>query len=255
MIEPPGRAGERRYRRGIVLLPSIVTLGNLFCGYACVVYAMRGDLATAAPFIGIAIVLDMLDGRLARMTHTTSAFGLEFDSLADVVSFGLAPAVLAFAWGLGELGRIGWAAGFIYVTAAAMRLARFNIQSTAQLDKRYFVGLPSPAAAGIPAATVFAFPYPLVGSVQAVAAVAIVLLPAALMVSTVRFRSFKDINFGHRQTYTPLIVVAALIVVIWADPRIALVVIAYGYVLSALAEFALSRLRARREHPPPAAGP
>jgi len=253
MTEPAAEAGERRYRRGIVLLPSIVTVGNLFCGYACVVYAMRGDLATAAPFIGIAVVLDMLDGRLARMTHTTSAFGVEFDSLADVVSFGLAPAVLAFAWGLTELGRVGWAAGFIYVTAAAMRLARFNIQSASQLDKRYFVGLPSPAAAGIPAATVFAFPYPLVGSIQAVAAVAIVLIPAALMVSTVRFRSFKDINFGHRRTYTPLIVVAVLIVVIWADPRIALVVIAYGYVLSALAEFVLSRLRARREPPPPAA--
>src|SRR5688572_20711643 len=182
----------RRYRRGIFLLPSIVTVGNLFCGYACLVYAMRGDLATAAPFIGFAIVLDMLDGRIARMTNTASAFGLEFDSLADVVSFGLAPAILAFAWGLYELGRFGWAAGFIYVTATAMRLARFNIQTgVSHLDKRYFVGMPSPAAAGLVAATVFVFPYLLSGLAQNIAAILVVLVPAALMVSTMRFRSFK----------------------------------------------------------------
>ena len=105
------------------------TLANMFCGYACIVYAMRGELATAAPFIGFAIVLDMLDGRIARMTGTTSAFGVEFDSLADVISFGVAPAILSFQWGLHPLGRIGWAAGFLFVAAAAVRLARFNIQS------------------------------------------------------------------------------------------------------------------------------
>ena len=123
---------EPRKRRGIVLLPSLFTMGNMFCGYACVVYAMRGDLVTAAPFVGFAIVLDMLDGRLARLTNSTSAFGVEFDSLADVISFGVAPAVLAYAWGLSELGRVGWAAGFIYVAAAALRLARFNSQAAHQ---------------------------------------------------------------------------------------------------------------------------
>src|ERR671937_2868012 len=117
---------------------------------------MRGEYETAAPFIGFAIVLDMLDGRIARLTGTTSAFGLEFDSLADIVSFGVAPAVLSFAWGLQPLGRLGWAAGFMFVACAGMRLARFNIQTGG--DKRYFVGMPSPAAAAIPASTVFAFP-------------------------------------------------------------------------------------------------
>jgi CDP-diacylglycerol--serine O-phosphatidyltransferase len=242
----------RRYRRGIVLLPSIVTVGNLFCGYACIVYSMRGDLATAAPFVGIAIVLDMLDGRLARMTNTTTAFGLEFDSLADVVSFGLAPAVLAFAWGLSDLGRLGWAAGFIFVTAAAIRLARFNIQSTSHPDKRYFIGLPSPAAAGIPAATVFAFPYPAAGPVQTAAAIAVVLVPAVLMVSAVRFRSFKTLNFGHTRSYIPLFVFVGIIALIAAEPRAALLVIAYGYMLSGFVELMLTRLR-RREEPPPAA--
>ena len=114
---------------------------------------MRGQFHTAAPFIGVAIVLDMLDGRIARMTGSSSAFGVEFDSLADLISFGMAPAALTFQWGLAPLGRLGWAIGFIYLAAAAVRLARFNIQRVA--DKRYFVGLPSPSAAGIPAATIF----------------------------------------------------------------------------------------------------
>src|ERR1700737_1548008 len=100
-----------RFRRGVYLLPSLLTLGNMFCGYACVVFAMRGEYATAAPFIGFAIVLDMLDGRIARLTGTASAFGVEFDSLADVISFGMAPAILSFSWGLQPLGRLGWAAG------------------------------------------------------------------------------------------------------------------------------------------------
>ena len=111
---------RRHFRRGIYLLPSLFTVGNMFCGYACIMFAMRGDLVTAAPFIGIAIILDMLDGRIARMTNTTSAFGLQFDSLADVISFGMAPAILAFTWGLEPLGRLGWAAGFLFVSAAAM---------------------------------------------------------------------------------------------------------------------------------------
>ena len=154
------RRGDRpnRFRRGVFLLPSLFTVANLFCGYACVVYSTRSDFDTAALLIGIAMVLDTLDGFFARLTNSSSAFGVELDSLADVVSFGLAPAILAFTWGLAPLERLGWAAGFLYVTAAAMRLARFNIQSksssAAAGDKRYFVGLPSTAAASVFAATV-----------------------------------------------------------------------------------------------------
>src|SRR6266851_5150696 len=176
------RAADRprhRFRRGVYLLPSLLTMGNMFCGYACVVYAMRGEYKTAAPFIGIAVVLDMLDGRIARLTGTTSAFGLEFDSLADIISFGMAPALLSFAWGLSSLGRLGWAAGFLFVAAAAMRLARFNVQSAGGGDKRYFVGMPSPAAAAIPAATVFAYPWGLYDYRAALPALAMVLVPAA----------------------------------------------------------------------------
>src|SRR6516164_1203202 len=179
---------RNRLRRGVYLLPSLLTMGNMFCGYACVVYAMRGEYATAAPFIGFAVVLDMLDGRIARLTNTTSEFGVEFDSMADIISFGVAPAILSFSWGLQALGRLGWAAGFMFVAAAAMRLARFNIQSGSSGDKRYFVGMP------IPAATVFAYPEGLLDYRAALPALAMVLVPAALMVSTIRFRSFKTLD-------------------------------------------------------------
>ena len=245
------RTGDdlRHYRRGMFLLPSIFTVGNMFCGYACIVYAMRGELVTAAPFIGFAFVLDMFDGRIARMTNTTSAFGLEFDSLADIISFGLAPAVLAFAWGLSELGRLGWAAGFLYVVAAAIRLARFNIQTASHTDKRYFVGMPSPSAAGIVASTIFAWPYPLVGYPQAIAAVAVVLVPAALMVSTIKFRSFKTINFGWSASYMRVFLVAGLIAFIATEPRITLVLLAYGYLIAAFVEGVMLRFRSGRETP------
>jgi CDP-diacylglycerol--serine O-phosphatidyltransferase len=238
---------RRRFRRGVYLLPSLLTMGNMFCGYACVVYAMRGEFETAAPFIGFAIVIDGLDGRIARMTGTTSAFGVEFDSLADIISFGIAPAILSFAWGLQPLGRLGWAAGFMFVACAAMRLARFNIQSASGGDKRYFVGMPSPAAAAIPAATVFAYPVGLYDYRAALPALAMVIVPAILMVSTIRFRSFKTIDSQGRKPYTVLIFVAAGIMLIATHPRFMLVAIAYVYLASAFVGLAITRFKHRGE--------
>ena len=234
-----------RLRRGVYLLPSLLTMGNMFCGYACVVYAMRGEYATAAPFIGFAVVLDMLDGRIARLTNTTSEFGVEFDSMADIISFGVAQAILSFAWGLQSLGRLGWAAGFMFVAAAAMRLARFNIQSGGGGDKRYFVGMPSPAAAGVIAATVFAYPYGLYDYRAALPALAMVLVPAALMVSTIRFRSFKTLDSKNRRPYTVLIFVAAAIVAIATHPQWTLVVVAYVYLVSGIIGLAITRFKHR----------
>jgi CDP-diacylglycerol--serine O-phosphatidyltransferase len=242
------RADDRkrvRARRGVSLLPSLFTMGNMFCGYACIVYAMRGDFDTAAPFIGFAVVLDMLDGRIARLTGTSSDFGVEFDSLADVISFGVAPAMLSFAWALQPLGRLGWAAGFLFVAAAAMRLARFNIQSAAGGDKRYFVGMPSPAAAAIPAATVWAYPYAITDYRAALPALAMVVIPALLMVSTIRFRSFKTIDLQMRRPYTVLFLVAVAWMVFATHPRIVLVVVAYTYLASAFIGMAISRIRHR----------
>ena len=234
---------RQRFQRGVDILPTLFTLGNMFCGYACIVYAMRGEFETAAPFIGYSIVLDMLDGRIARMTGSASDFGVEFDSLADVISFGIAPAILSLSWGLQPLGRLGWLAGFLFLTAAAMRLARFNIQSGMGGDKRYFVGMPSPAAAGIPAATVFAYPYALTDYRAALPVLAMVLVPAALMVSTIRFRSFKSIDLQSRRSYTVVILLAAGIALIATHPRVVLVVLAYSYLASAFVGLAISRLR------------
>jgi CDP-diacylglycerol---serine O-phosphatidyltransferase len=242
------RATDRprhRLRRGVYLLPSLLTMGNMFCGYACVVYAMRGEYETAAPFIGFAYILDVLDGRIARLTGTTSEFGVEFDSMADIISFGMAPAILSFQWGLSTLGRLGWAAGFLFVAAAAIRLARFNIQSAAGGDKRYFVGMPSPAAAGIIAATVFAYPYGLYDYRAALPALALVLVPAVLMVSTIRFRSFKNLDSKGRRPYTVLIFVAAGIMLVATHPRFMLVAVAYGYLASGLLGLAVSRFKHR----------
>src|SRR5215213_2131757 len=234
-----------RFRRGVYLLPSLLTMGNMFCGYACVVYAMRGEYETAAPFIGFAVILDMLDGRIARLTGTTSEFGVEFDSMADIISFGMAPAILSFQWGLSALGRLGWAAGFLFVAAAAMRLARFNIQSATGGDKRYFVGMPSPAAAAIPAATVFAYPWGLYDYREALPALAMVLVPAVLMVSTIRFRSFKTLDSRTRRPYTVLIFVAAGIMLVATHPQAMLLVIAYSYLASAFVGLAITRFRHR----------
>src|SRR4051812_9833404 len=220
-------------------------MGNMFCGYACIVYAMRGEFDTAAPFIGFAVVLDMLDGRIARLTGTSSAFGVEFDSLADVISFGVAPAMLSFAWALQPLGRLGWAAGFLFVAAAAMRLARFNIQSAAGGDKRYFAGMPSPAAAAIPAATVWAYPYAITDYRAALPALAMVVVPALLMVSTIRFRSFKTIDLQSRRPYTVLIPIAAGIMLIATHPRFVLVALAYSYLASPFVGMAIMRFRHR----------
>ena len=240
---PAERRRSVHFRRGAYLLPSMFTIGNMFCGYACIVFAMRGEFHIAAPFIGIAFIMDALDGRVARLMGSTSAFGIQLDSLADVISFGMAPAILSFAWGLHELGRWGWAIAFLFVAAAALRLARFNIQTAAAPDKRYFVGMPSPAAASVPAATVFAWPYQIHDFTMALLVVPVVLVPAVLMVSTVRFRSFKDLNLGWRRSYVPLFIVVVVLAAVAAEPRLMLAVCAYAYLLSAFVGMAMTRVR------------
>jgi CDP-diacylglycerol--serine O-phosphatidyltransferase len=239
-----------RFRRGVFILPSLFTVANLFCGYACVVYSTRSDFDTAALFIGIAMILDTLDGFFARLTNSTSAFGVELDSLADVVSFGMAPAILAFTWGLWPLQRLGWAAGFLFVAAAAMRLARFNVQSSttsAAIDKRYFVGMPSPAAASVIASTVFWYPQGLHLRETALPALAMVLVPAVLMVSTIRFRSVKVMDVGWHRSYVVLLLPVVALIVIASHPRLALVVLSYAYVVAALGAWVYGRFNRRSQ--------
>ncbi len=202
---PPGRR-----RRGIYILPNLFTTAALFAGFYAIVQAMEGQFASAAAAIFVAMVLDGLDGRVARLTNTQSAFGAEYDSLADMVSFGAAPALIVYEWALKDLGNVGWIAAFIYCAGAALRLARFNT-TIDSADKRFFVGLPSPAAAALIAGMVW------VANDNDIAGADVVWLVAALtvfaglsMVCNVLFWSGKDINLRKS---VPFIVVIAVVLV------------------------------------------
>jgi CDP-diacylglycerol--serine O-phosphatidyltransferase len=220
-----------RQRRGIYLLPTVFTVGNLLCGFASLAAAQAGEFRRAAILIILAGVLDGLDGRIARLTGTTSEFGLEFDSLADVVSFGVAPAYLALTWSPMPEGRISLA--FLFLVCAATRLARFNIRATAGQDsRRFFAGLPSPAAAGLVAATAFTFPDPPAETWIAVVRTAVVVAAGLLMISRFRYRSFKEFDLKSRRSFTYVLAIAALLVPILAWPEGTLLLLAVLYTLS-----------------------
>ena len=222
----------RHLRRGIYLLPTLFTVGNLFCGFSSVVFSSIDRLETAALMILVAAVLDGLDGRIARLTGSTSAFGIEFDSLADIVSFGVAPAMLAFHWSLGP-GRIGWSLAFLFVVSAAMRLARFNIKTSAS-DKRFFIGLPAPMGGSVLASLVFTFPELADSRWVAIGLAVFVLCIAILMVSRVRYRSFRDLDLRNRRSYIFVLPIAAVLVAIVMRPKIVLPVLCGAYLLSGL---------------------
>lgn len=195
-------------RRGIYVLPNLFTTAALFCGFFAIVQAMQGAFERAAVAIFIAMVLDGLDGRVARLTRTQSAFGAEYDSLSDMVSFGVAPALVMYEWALNDMGRLGWIAAFIYCAGAALRLARFNT-TLEVIDKRYFQGLPSPAAAALVAGFVWVMmDFGIVGAQVRWPAAALTVFAGVSMVSNLRFYSFKDINLRKR---VPFFVVAALV--------------------------------------------
>jgi CDP-diacylglycerol---serine O-phosphatidyltransferase len=195
-------------RRGIYVLPNLFTTGALFCGFFAIVQAMQGQFELAAMAIFFAMVLDGLDGRVARLTHTQSAFGAEYDSLSDMVSFGVAPALVIYEWALTGTGRLGWIAAFIYCAGAALRLARFNT-TLEVVDKRYFQGLPSPSAAAVVAGFVWVMrDNQILGADVSWAALVITVFAGVSMVTNFRFYSFKDINLRKS---VPFIAVVALV--------------------------------------------
>jgi CDP-diacylglycerol---serine O-phosphatidyltransferase len=216
---------RERLSRGLFILPTLFTVGNLFCGYLSLWCSIRGTFELAAVLIIAAGILDALDGRIARMTHSTSEFGEEYDSLADLVSFGVAPAVLAYSWGLSDFHRLGWMASFLFVVCGSMRLARFNIQAHV-VDKKYFVGLPIPAAAGTLAAVVLATPERLVSRVWMGGLLVLTILLSYLMISTIRYRSFKDLDLRRRRPAWILPAIAVLFAVVAFRPELALASIA-----------------------------
>ena len=237
------RAPRRDIRRGVSLLPSLFTLANLFCGWSCVVHAMRGELETAAPFIGVAVVLDMLDGRIARMTGTTSEFGVQLDSLADLISFGMAPAVLAFAWGLAPLGRLGGASASCSSPPrrCAWRASTSRRTPTSATSSASRARPPRPSSPPRSSTTRRACST----RPEAFLGVVLVIVPALLMVSTIRFRSFKTIDIGERRGYQILIFLAALFALIVTYPHEVLLIMAYSYLASAFVGLALHKLRRR----------
>lgn len=236
------RRRSRPLQRGIYVLPSLLTTGNLFAGYYAIVATLHGEFRGAAIALGIAFILDGLDGRIARLTNTQSEFGAIYDSIADVVAFGAAPAVLMLSWGLWDLGRVGWIASFFYLTCTAIRLARFSVQGGSS-DRRFFVGLPCPAAAGVLAALALYWPERLESVAGARVLLALVLVTAALMVSKIRYRSFKNFDLRRPQPYTVIILLAMVIALVALDPENVLLFVAVMYLLSGPLEMLADRLR------------
>lgn len=275
---------ERRPRRAAYALPALFTAGNLFLGYLAIMKTFEGAMLVrsghigpnplfdaAAIAIGVAVLLDGLDGRIARLTNTTSEFGRELDSLADVITFGVAPAALAFVWGVAfvdgalagpyreQLQQAGYFAAFLFLLCGAMRLARFNLQSDAvpknpgKPGRKYFVGLPIPAAAGMVAAAVYASgSEPVAGWLYSLCWLVLILLLSLLMVSTWRYRSFKDLSLVRPRSPRSVVVVGSSIYLIWNYSRPALLAMAIFYVGSGIVVRAGGVLKRRfRPHPEP----
>ncbi len=211
--EPPL---EKVSQRGIYLLPNLLTTAALFAGFYAIVAAMKGLFDTAAIAIFVAMVADGLDGRVARLTHTQSPFGAQYDSLSDMAAFGIAPALVIYSWSLYHLGKLGWLAAFLYAAATALRLARFNTQVS---DKQYFQGLPCPSAAGLIASIVWmGSTYDIVGVAIAIPFAALTIAIAALMVSTIRYSSFKSVDFKGRVPFIKVVLAVFIIAAIALEP-------------------------------------
>lgn len=224
--------GDKKVRhRGVYLLPNLFTTAALFSGFYAIICAMHDRFDYAAIAIFVAMVFDGLDGRVARLTNTSSAFGEQYDSLSDMVSFGVAPALVVFNWGLADFGKVGWAAAFGFTACAALRLARFNTQ-IGTVDKSQFVGLASPSAAALIAAMVWVGHDVEVGWGVATGATLITILAALLMVSNVGYSSFKGIDFRGRVPFVAMLAVVLIFVVISIDPARVLLVIAASYAFS-----------------------
>mgnify|MGYP000473521580 CR=1 FL=1 len=245
------------FEKGIYLLPNLMTTAGLFAGFYAVIAGIQGEFALGAIAILLAMIFDGLDGRIARMTNSCSAFGAEYDSLADMVSFGLAPALLMYQWVLHDFGKLGWLVAFIYTVAAALRLARFNTQ-VGVADKRYFQGLPSPAAAALLAGLIwvvesnrnhleagFEGGQALVG----ITALVLTVFAGVMMVSNVRFSSFKEFNLKGKVPFMTLLVVVLVFVIITLEPAMLLFIIFFIYAFSGpvITLLTLKKTRALRQ--------
>ena len=221
-----------KMRRGIYILPNLFTTGNLFCGFWAIISVFQEKFFYAAVAILLACVFDILDGKVARLSGATSKFGVQYDSLADLVSFGIAPALLAFSWALRPYGKFGWLAAFLFVVCGALRLARFNVQSPSG-EVKYFKGLPIPAAASMIALTILLY-LRLIETdwVKDIVILVMIYVLAFLMVSNVRYLSFKELNLAKRKPFSIFIFVILSMIVIIMEPTIVLFVSVIFYVFS-----------------------
>lgn len=233
-------------KRGIYILPNLFTTGSLFAGFYSLVASLNGNFSSAAMWIFASAVFDGLDGKVARMTGTTSKFGVEYDSLADLVAFGVTPALMVYAWALRPFGRVGWLAAFLFVACGALRLARFNVQVNTVESKR-FVGLPIPAAASMVAATVLLFHhFEWPSSFKRLAIITLIYLLAFLMVSSFRYYSFKDPELIKKQPFGFLVLAITLLIVVAAEPVVMVFSVMLIYVISGPVAFVLTWPRRRR---------
>lgn len=239
----PHRARQRR--RGIYLLPNVFTTGTLFGGFYAIIAATQGRFGMAAVAIFVAMLMDMLDGRVARLTRTESDFGIQYDSLADLVAFGLASGLVAYLYSLQNLaaygetiGKIGWLAAFFYAAAAALRLARFNITRGGTIEKKVFLGLPSPAAAGLLVGFVWVgSDFGIDGASLVIPVFILTVVAGLLMVSNIRFQSFKGLKFGERVPFVYILIMVAGLVLIMVDPPRVLFLGFLVYALSGPVQF------------------
>ena len=245
------KKGQRRkgIGRGIYVLPNLITSGSLFAGFYSIAATYNGQFEKAAMAIIIGVVLDGLDGRVARITHTTSKFGVEYDSLADLVSFGVAPAFLVYGWALSQFGRWGWLAAFLYLICGALRLARFNVQVNT-VEKGKFNGLPIPAAATFVSSIIMLFFY-LGGSgnLKHLALLLAIYVLAFLMVSTVRYNNFKDLEAFRHRPFNTLVVFIFLALLLAAEPQLMIFLFSSAYVVSGPIGEVVAMARRRRKKP------
>ncbi len=232
LVEEVSEGGKKVRHRGVYLLPNLFTTGALFGGFYAIVSAMNGNFTHAAIAIFVSMLLDGMDGRVARMTNTQSAFGEQYDSLADMVSFGVAPALVVFSWVLQDLGRWGWAAAFIYMACAALRLARFNTQ-IGVVDKKYFIGLASPAAASVIAGMVWVWSAETLESPWGILVAVVTALTGLLMVSNFRYTSFKSLDFRGRVPFAFMLLVVLVFASLIIYQEQGIMAIAVLYALSA----------------------
>jgi CDP-diacylglycerol--serine O-phosphatidyltransferase len=235
------------FKKGIYILPSLFTTGNVFCGFFAFISVMNEKFFMAAAAIVVAIIFDALDGRVARLTKTTSEFGVQYDSLADVISFGMAPALLAYAWVLKPFNRLGWMAAFLFLLCGALRLARFNVTKP-DVKGDSFIGLPIPAAAAVIASIVIAFEDIFKTRLDPMIMVGVVYLLAFLMVSNIKYPAFKKFEFKKRVTFTRFMFVILFIYVLGAIPKVALFILSFVYAIAGPANLIISLFRNHGTH-------